>query len=124
MDEKTLRGSKTSSDGMGPASGFGLRHRGESGALAQRFDGKSNEITAIRQLFDMRNVKRAIVSVDTMGTQKEIASRIVDKGADYLPISLKGNQTCLHEDAALFLADPACAPTCTRGRDRRGPWPD
>ncbi len=46
-----------------------------------------------------------------MGTQKEIARRIVDKGADYV-LALKGNQTSLHEDAALFFADPVCAADC------------
>ena len=44
-------------------------------------DGKSNEITAIPELLDMLNLKGAIVSIDAMGTQKEIAQRIVDKGA-------------------------------------------
>ena len=74
--------------------------------LAQRaVDGKSNEITAIPELLDMLNLKGAIVSIDAMGTQKEIARRIVDKGADYV-LALKGNQTSLHEDAALFFADP------------------
>ena len=80
--------------------------------LAQRaVDGKSNEITAIPELLDMLNLKGAIVSIDAMGTQKEIARRIVDKGADYV-LALKGNQTSLHEDAALFFVDPICAAAC------------
>lgn len=54
------------------------------------------------------NLKGAIVTIDAMGTQKEIARRIADKGADYV-LALKGNQTSLHEDAALFFADPVCA---------------
>src|SRR5208337_4088331 len=66
--------------------------------LAQRaVDGKSNEITAIPELLDMLNLKGAIVTIDAMGTQKEIARRVVDKGADYV-LALKGNQTSLHED--------------------------
>ena len=77
----------------------------------QAVDGKSNEITAIPELLDMLNLKGAIVSIDAMGTQKEIARRIVDKGADYV-LALKGNQTSLHEDAALFFADPVCAAEC------------
>ena len=44
-------------------------------------------------------------------TQKEIARRIIDEGADYV-LALKGNQASLHEDAALFFADPVCAATC------------
>ena len=46
--------------------------------VAQRaVDGKSNEITAIPELLDMLNLEGAIVSIDAMGTQKEIARRIV-----------------------------------------------
>jgi predicted transposase YbfD/YdcC len=108
VDGKTLRGSKTSPDGKGA-----LAYATEAGlVLAQRaVDGKSNEITAIPELLDMLNLKGAIVSIDAMGTQKEIARRIVDKGADYV-LALKGNQTSLHEDAALFFVDPICAAAC------------
>jgi predicted transposase YbfD/YdcC len=114
VDGKTLRGSKTSPDGKG-ALHLVSAYATEAGlVLAQRaVDGKSNEITAIPELLDLLNLKGAIVSIDAMGTQKEIASRIVDKGADYV-LALKGNQTSLHEDAALFFADPALAARCTR----------
>ncbi len=64
----------------------------------------------------MLNLKGAIVSIDAMGTQKEIARRIADKGADYV-LALKGNQTSLHEDAALFFADPVCAADCAASAD-------
>src|SRR5271166_3652489 len=114
VDGKTLRGSKTSPDGKG-ALHLVSAYATEAGVvLAQRaVDGKSNEITAIPELLDMLNLEGAIVSIDAMGTQKEIARRIVDKGAEYV-LALKGNQTSLHEDAALFLADPACAEACAR----------
>ena len=117
VDGKTLRGSKTSSDGKG-ALHLVSAYATEAGlVLAQRaVDGKSNEITAIPELLDMLNLKGAIVSIDAMGTQKEIARRIVDKGADYV-LALKGNQTSLHEDAALFFADPVCAATCARSAE-------
>src|SRR5271165_6117435 len=113
VEGKTLRGSKTSPDGKG-ALHVVSAYATEAGlVLAQRaVDGKSNEITAIPELLDMLNLKGAIVSIDAMGTQKEIARRIVDKGADYV-LALKGNQTSLHEDAALFFADPVCAAECT-----------
>ena len=112
VDGKTLRGSKTSPDGKG-ALHLVSAYATEAGlVLAQRaVDGKSNEITAIPELLDMLTLKGAIVSIDAMGTQKEIARRIVDKGADYV-LALKGNQTSLHEDAALFFADPVCAADC------------
>ena len=109
VDGETLRGTKTSPDGKG-ALHVVSAYATEAGlVLAQRaVDGKSNEITAIPELLDMLALKGAIVTIDAMGTQKEIARRIVDKGADYV-LALKGNQTSLHEDAALFFADPALA---------------
>ena len=112
VDGKTLRGSKTSPDGKG-ALHLVSAYATEAGlVLAQRaVDGKSNEITAIPELLDMLNLKGAIVSIDAMGTQKEIARRIVDKGADYV-LALKGNQTSLQEDAALYFVDPICAAAC------------
>lgn len=117
VDGKTLRGSKTSPDGKG-ALHVVSAYATEAGlVLAQRaVDGKSNEITAIPELLDMLNLKGAIVTIDAMGTQKEIARRIVDNGADYV-LALKGNQTSLHEDAALFFADPVCAAECSASAD-------
>jgi predicted transposase YbfD/YdcC len=112
VDGKTLRGSKISPEGKG-ALHLVSAYATEAGlVLAQQaVDGKSNEITAIPELLDMLNLKGAIVSIDAMGTQKEIARRIADKGADYV-LALKGNQTSLHEDAALFFADAVCAAGC------------
>jgi predicted transposase YbfD/YdcC len=117
VDGKTLRGSKTASDGKG-ALHVVSAYATEAGlVLAQRaVEGKSNEITAIPELLDMLNLKGAIVSIDAMGTQKEIARRIVDKGADYV-LALKGNQTSLHEDVELFFADPALTADCAASAD-------
>ena len=50
------------------------------------------------------------------GSQKEIAGRIVGKGAHYV-LALKGNQAGLHADAALFFADPVLAASCARVQD-------
>ena len=57
---------------------------------------KSNEITAIPELLDLLSIKGCLVTIDAMGCQKEIAAKIVDKGADYL-LAVKGNQEKLHE---------------------------
>ena len=114
VDGKTLRGSKKSSDGRGALHLVSAYATAAGLVLAQRaVDGKSNEITAIPELLDMLNLKGAIVSIDAMGTQKQIASRIIDKGADYV-LALKGNQTSLHADTALFFADPALTANCAR----------
>ena len=52
---------------------------------------KSNEITAIPLLLAMINTKGSIVTIDAMGCQKKIASKIISGGADYI-LALKGNQ--------------------------------
>jgi predicted transposase YbfD/YdcC len=57
-----------------------------------KVDDKSNEITAIPKLLAVLEIKGCIVTIDAMGCQKDIASQIIDKGADYL-FGLKGNQS-------------------------------
>ena len=65
---------------------------------------KSNEITAIPELLDLLTVKGAIVTIDAMGCQKEIARKIVAKKADYV-LALKGNQGSPSEDVELFFSE-------------------
>jgi predicted transposase YbfD/YdcC len=73
--------------------------------LAQvKTDEKSNEITAIPELLKLLEIKGCIVTIDAMGCQKQIASQICQKGADYV-FSLKGNHGNLNEDVRLFFED-------------------
>jgi predicted transposase YbfD/YdcC len=65
---------------------------------------KSNEIVAIPKLLDMMAIEGAIVTIDAMGCQRDIARKIVDKKADYA-LALKGNQGCLREDVEVFVAE-------------------
>lgn len=65
---------------------------------------KSNEITAIPKLLDVLEMNGCIVTIDAMGTQTEIASKICDKGADYI-LSLKSNQPETYESVQLFFED-------------------
>jgi predicted transposase YbfD/YdcC len=58
-------------------------------------DAKSNEITAIPKLLQMLELKGAIVTIDAMGCQKEIARQIVAGGGDYV-LAVKDNQPALH----------------------------
>ncbi len=60
-------------------------------------DDKSNEITAIPKLLEVLELTGAIVTLDAMGCQKEIASKIREKGADYV-LAVKGNQEHLEQD--------------------------
>lgn len=65
---------------------------------------KSDEITAIPELLRLSEIQGCIVTTDAMGTQKEIASQIINKGGDYVP-ALRGNQKNLYEDVKLFSED-------------------
>jgi predicted transposase YbfD/YdcC len=60
-------------------------------------DEKSNEITAIPKLLAVLELTGAIVTIDAMGCQKEIAAKIREKKADYV-LAVKGNQEHLEED--------------------------
>ena len=64
----------------------------------------SNEITAIPALLDVLALAGRIVSIDAIGCQPGIARRIRDRGGDYV-LSLKANQTRLHEEVAALFAD-------------------
>ena len=57
---------------------------------------KSNEITTIPQLLSMLDVKGCIVTIDAMGCQKNITSKILKQEADYI-LAVKGNQQSLEE---------------------------
>ena len=64
-------------------------------------DEKSNEITAIPELLDILDVAGCIVTIDAMGTQTDIAEKIVGKKADYI-LNLKANHPLLHEEVVKF----------------------
>ena len=101
IDGKTSRrsGKKGSKDAVHMVSAFAARQRL---VLAQTKVGeKSNEIVAIPALLDMLAIEGAIVTIDTMGCQRAIAQKIIDKKADYI-LALKGNQETLREDVELF----------------------
>jgi predicted transposase YbfD/YdcC len=58
---------------------------------------KSNEITAIPALLDLLVLEGSIITIDAMGCQTAIASKIVDKEADYV-LAVKDNQAHLLDD--------------------------
>lgn len=63
----------------------------------EKVEDKSNEITAIPLVLNDIYIKDTVVSIDAMGTQREIAELIVEKGGHYL-LALKANQKSLFED--------------------------
>lgn len=105
IDGKTVRRSGQKSRGKAPihmVSAFAARQRL---VLAQvKVADKSNEIVAIPKLLKMLAIEGAIVTIDAMGCQREIARTIIDKKADYL-LALKGNQGSLRKDVELFAAE-------------------
>ncbi len=67
-------------------------------------DAKSNEITAIPKLLEMLELSGAMVTIDAMGCQTEIARQIVDAGADYC-LAVKDNQPTLHQGIVDFFEE-------------------
>ena len=65
---------------------------------------KSNEITAIPKLLEQIQIKGQIVTIDAMGTQKEIAEKIRNKRADYV-LAVKESQGTLLEDLKLYFGN-------------------
>lgn len=64
----------------------------------------SNEIDAIPALLDKLALDGALVSIDAIGCQHDIAAKIVDQGGDYL-LAVKANQATLFADLRLFFDD-------------------
>jgi len=112
IDGKSLRGSKREADGSG-ALHLVSAYAHEAGLVLGQsaVDAKSNEITAIPELLDMLALSGTLVTIDAMGTQKEIAAKIIDKDADYL-LALKGNQGTLHGDVEELFGDPTLLAEC------------
>ena len=67
-------------------------------------EGKGNEIEAILRLLDKISVKECIVTIDAIGTQKEIIKKIRKKKG-YFCLQVKGNQKTLKEDIEDYFAD-------------------
>lgn len=91
IDGKTLRGSYDTKAGQNPlhlVSAWACEARLTLGQVAT--DAKSNEITAIPLLLELLDLKGATVTIDAMGCQKEIASKIIERQGDYL-LALKDN---------------------------------
>lgn len=95
IDGKTARGSydrESSLKALHTVSAWASEHHL---VLAQhRVESKSNEITAIPELLKLLNLNGAIITLDAMGTQRDIAAQIQDQGGDYI-LALKGNQGTL-----------------------------
>jgi len=109
IDGKTVRRSGKKKDGKAPihmVSAFAARQRLVLGQV--KVAEKSNEIVAIPKLLEMLAIEGAIVTIDAMGCQRDIAQKVLEKKANYL-LALKGNQGSLREDVELFVAEQKAA---------------
>jgi predicted transposase YbfD/YdcC len=106
IDGKTSRRSHARSKGRLPlhtVSAWATRQRlvlGQEAVVE-----KSNEIMAIPLLLQRLELAGALVTIDAMGTQTEIAQTIIGRGGDYL-LSLKQNRPASYAEVETFFADP------------------
>ena len=102
IDGKTLRRSFDRAAEQGPIHMISAWSSQQRLVLGQcKVADKSNEIPAMPELLRLLELHGAVVTIDAMGCQREIAARIVGQKADYV-LGLKGNQETLHKDVALF----------------------
>jgi len=108
IDGKAIRGAKSN----GKKSPFHMVSAWASQnnmVLGQvKVETKSNEIKAIPKLLELIAIKDCVVTIDAMGCQKEIASKIIEKEADYI-LAVKENQKQLYqhiEDEFRFCKNP------------------
>jgi predicted transposase YbfD/YdcC len=78
-----------------------------------KVDDKSNEITALPRLLRALELTGCIVTVDAMGTQKQIAREIREADADYV-MALKANHQTVHDEVKTFLDATVAAAAATR----------
>jgi predicted transposase YbfD/YdcC len=98
IDGKTQRGSARRTVGRSPlhmVSAWAVENHLTLGQVAT--DAKSNEITAIPELLEFLDLEGAVVTIDAMGCQKDIAMGIVQEKGEYV-LAVKDNQPHLYED--------------------------
>jgi predicted transposase YbfD/YdcC len=97
IDGKTLRGSYDRREGKAAihmVSAWATENKLSLGQVV--VDEKSNEITAIPELLGLLDISGAVVTIDAMGCQKEIADLIREGDGDYV-LAVKQNQPTLYE---------------------------
>lgn len=103
IDGKSLRRTgKTKENMVHVLSAWAVTNRLVLGQV--KVEGKSNEITAVPQLLRMLELTGCIVTLDAMGTQKNIAKEISEADADYV-LALKGNHQRAYQEVSSFLDD-------------------
>lgn len=105
LDGKTLRSSYDRAHGKAAVHMVSAWATANHLSLASRVvDQKSNEITAIPRLLELLELKGALVTIDAMGCQKEIARKIRKEGGHFV-LQVKNNQPSLYEALSSFFTD-------------------
>ncbi|MBW4458502.1 MAG: ISAs1 family transposase [Nostoc indistinguendum CM1-VF10] len=96
IDGKTIRGSYDRNQGKSALHVISAWSSEQHLVLAQmKVEDKTNEITAIPALLELLDIAGSIITIDAMGTQIEIAKKIIAKKADYV-LALKANHPTLY----------------------------
>lgn len=104
IDGKSCRRSHDASKDLGPLHIVSAWASEQGIALGQvATEDKSNEITAIPLLLDQIDLTKALVTIDAMGCQKEIAEKIVKGKGDFV-LAVKDNQPKLHRAIKNYFA--------------------
>ena len=96
IDGKTIRGSYDRNQGKSALHIISAWSSEQRLVLGQmKVEDKSHEITAIPALLELLDITGSIITIDAMGTQTEIAKKIIDKKGDYVR-ALKANHPTLY----------------------------
>ncbi len=109
IDGKTLRRSHDRTNGKNALhllSAWATESQISLGQL--KVEGHENEIVVLPALIEQVVMPGAVVSIDAMGCQREVAKAITEAGGDYL-LALKGNQPDLHAAVTRLFAEEEMA---------------
>src|SRR5438105_2354184 len=67
-------------------------------------DGKGQELSGIERLLGMLDLDGAVVTIDALGCNRNIAQRVADAGGRYV-LQVKDNQPTLHAKLAVAFRD-------------------
>ena len=105
IDGKAQRGSVDRTRGVSCLHTVSVWANEHSLSLGQvAVDKDSNEIPAIPKLLQLLELEGALVSIDAIGCQKEIAQTVLDQEGDYL-LAVKDNQPTLYQDLQRLLEE-------------------
>jgi predicted transposase YbfD/YdcC len=105
FDGKALRGTRASEKGLTAIHMLNAWSK-ENGICIghMKVDDKSNEITSMPALMNLLDLKGTIITADALNTQRNIAAKAIELGADYV-LPVKGNQQTLLEEIELLFKD-------------------